>query len=405
MIWCVVGCAGNAPVSQLKAQSPAATIRYSEGLKFKEVEAGIEYGQTISGHASADQLTGPWLINALRIDLSRAQIKAVRALDEGVGLETVSSLAARHNATAAVNGGYFRLAGPYRGDSIGIALVDHKLISEPYRERAEFALTDVRGKTEIAFGHLKFAGEVAIGGARHSVDGVNRPLASDELIVFTPEFHRTTLTNPDGVEIVVRQNRIVNVFDFTGSSRIPIDGFVVSAVGKSRDWLKSHVRKGARVNFSWRLESTTIDEEPDWRVAHTIQGGGPQLIKNGKVAITDKEERMSPTFAAARHPRTAIAKLNSGKLLLVTIDGRQPGVSTGMTLYMLADLLLELGATAAMNLDGGGSTTMVVQQKIVNKPSDQTGERPVSDAILVFSNREKAGSSQSNTRTARPRLR
>ena len=92
-------------------------------------------------------------------------------------------------------------------------------------------------------------------------------------------------------------------------------------------------------------------------------------------------------FATDRHPRTAIAKLASSELLLVTVDGRQPGVSMGMSLYMLTDLLRELGAVEAMNLDGGGSTTMVVHNKIVNKPSDQTGERPVSDAILVFPKR------------------
>lgn len=56
----------------------------------------------------------------------------------------------------------------------------------------------------------------------------------------------------------------------------------------------------------------------------------------------------------------------------------------GISLYMLADLLLELGAVDAINLDGSGSTTMLIHNKIVNKPSDQTGERPVSDAILVF---------------------
>lgn len=65
--------------------------------------------------------------------------------------------------------------------------------------------------------------------------------------------------------------------------------------------------------------------------------------------------------------------------------GRQPGISAGMSLRTLADLLKDLGAVEAMNLDGGGSTTMVVLDKIVNRPSDQTGERPVSDAILVFS--------------------
>ncbi len=68
----------------------------------------------------------------------------------------------------------------------------------------------------------------------------------------------------------------------------------------------------------------------------------------------------------------------------MAVDGRQPGVSVGMTLPGLAELLLEFGAVEAINLDGGGSTTMVVKGKIVNKPSDQTGERPVSDAILIY---------------------
>ena len=90
-------------------------------------------------------------------------------------------------------------------------------------------------------------------------------------------------------------------------------------------------------------------------------------------------------FGTDRHPRTALARLDSGKILLVTVDGRQPGVRVGMSLQALAELLLEFGAVDAINLDGGGSTTMVVRDKIVNKPSDQTGEGPVSEAILVFS--------------------
>jgi hypothetical protein len=184
--------------------------------------------------------------------------------------------------------------------------------------------------------------------------------------------------------VVVRRNRVAAVVDHKGSSEIPEDGYVISAVGKSREWLRANVRKDSKISFLWRLNSIDPGDTTDWNRAYGMLGGGPQLIKAGKVAITDKQEKMSATFAVDRHPRTAIAKLASGKLLLVTVDGRQPGISAGMSLYMLADLLLELGAVEAMNLDGGGSTTMVIQNKIVNKPSDQTGERPVSDAVLVF---------------------
>jgi len=359
------------------------SVRFTDSLKLQEVEPGVEYGQSTSGHASKDELTGPWFINVLRIDLKRARLKIVHALDEGVGLETVSSLAARYRAPAATNGGYFRIAGTYRGESIGLLVLDRRLISEPYNERAEFGLIDTGDKTEVIFGHLRFAGKISVGLVKHSVQGLNRPLSPDELIVFTPKFHRTTLTNPDGIEVVVRRNRVAAVRDLKGSSEIPADGYVISAVGSARKWVKTHVRKGGRVNFAWRLNSIESGDI-GWMRAYSMLGGGPQLIKAGKVAITDKEEKMAPGFATDRHPRTAIAKLESGKLLLVTVDGRQPGVSAGMTLEMLAELLLEFGAVEAMNLDGGGSTTMVIHNKVVNRPSDQTGERPVSDAILIF---------------------
>jgi len=204
------------------------------------------------------------------------------------------------------------------------------------------------------------------------------------MVLFTPKFHRTTLTNPDGLELVVRQDRVVSVNDLQGSSQIPSDGYVVSATGTAREWLKRNTRKGSRIHVSWRLKPTEPEDTRDWMRAHSMLAAGPQLIKNGKVDITVKQEKMVATFDVDRHPRTAIARLDSGKLVLITVDGRQPGVSVGMSLFMLADLLLELGAVDALNLDGGGSTTMVIHHKIVNKLSDQTGERPVGDAILIF---------------------
>ncbi len=366
-------------------QSPESGNRV--GLKFQEVAPGIEYEQTSAGTASKDESTGPWFISALRIDLNRATIKIVRALDAGVGTETVSSLAARYRAAAAINGGYFRTTGTYRGESIGLVLLDGKLISEPYNDRAEFGLINNGKTTQIIFGHLGYVGELSFGPAKHKVNGLNRPVSKDELIIFTPEFHRTTLTKPEGIEVVVRRNRVVSIADFTGSTQIPFDGYVVSAVGSAREWVKRHVRRGGPIKFSWRLNSLhTQSDNQKWRSANNILGAGPQLIKDGKIEITDKQEKMlAAGFATDRHPRTALAQLDSGKILLVTVDGRQPGVSVGMSLQTLAELLLEFGAVAAINLDGGGSTTMVVHNKVVNKPSDQSGERPVSDAILVFS--------------------
>lgn len=362
-------------------------LHFTGSLKFEEVSTGIEHGQVSAGYVSKDELTGPWFINVLRIDLNRARLKIVHALDEGLGLETVSSISTRYRATAATNGGYFRTTGTYRGESTGLLLLNGKLMSEPNNDRAGIGLIRTGSNTEVVFGHLKFAGEIRVNRTKHTVQGLNRPLSADELIVFTPEFHRSTMTNPDGIEAVVRRNRVISISDQKGSSEIPTDGFVISAVGKARQWVTANLRKGSKVAFSWSLrpfEPNLVNEEK-WRRAYSIVGGGPQLIKAGKVEIIDKQEKMSPTFRTDRHPRTAIGRLASGRLVLITVDGRQAGVSAGMSLDMLAELLLELGAVEAINLDGGGSTTMVVRNKLLNRPSDQTGERPVSDAILVFS--------------------
>jgi exopolysaccharide biosynthesis protein len=113
-----------------------------------------------------------------------------------------------------------------------------------------------------------------------------------------------------------------------------------------------------------------------WRRATCIVGGGPQLIKDGTVEITFEDEKIAAKFVTDRHPRTAIARLRDGRMLVATVDSRQPGVSAGIALAELASLLLEFGAGDAINLDGGGSTTMVVNGKLVNNPSDQTGSGP-----------------------------
>ena len=354
--------------------------QYISSLSFTEIAPGIEHAQLASG--STDE---PLRINVLRVNLKRTRLKVVRALDQGLGMETVSSLATRHRADAAINGGFFRLTGTYRGESTGLLKIDGKLISESHNDRADVGFINEGTATNVIFGHLKYQGEISVGRTRHSVNGINRPLAADEMIVFTPEFHPTTLTNPDGVEVVVRRNIVIGVSDLTGSSRIPSDGFVISAVGKARDWIKRNVRRGWTLRFTWKIISIEPNDTDEWRRTYSILGAGPQLIKSGRISITHLQEQMAENFATDRHPRTAIGKTADGKLLMVTVDGRQPKASVGISLHSLADLLLELNVTEAINLDGGGSTTMVVKQKVVNRPSDQTGERPVGDAILVFS--------------------
>ncbi len=122
----------------------------------------------------------------------------------------------------------------------------------------------------------------------------------------------------------------------------------------------------------------------DWARAPNAIGGAGLLIFNGRDLTEWADEELSVGFDTTRHPRTMIGVDSDEAIWLVTVDGRQPALSLGMTFAELQALSHRLGLRSVLNLDGGGSTTMVVRGFVVNHPSDETGPRKVSDAILVF---------------------
>ncbi|NNF38789.1 MAG: phosphodiester glycosidase family protein [Gemmatimonadetes bacterium] len=127
---------------------------------------------------------------------------------------------------------------------------------------------------------------------------------------------------------------------------------------------------------------------PDWgtgddAVEVDVVGGFPELLDAGQ-RVGDLGVASNPTFAASRHPRTAVGvDPTSRRLWIVVVDGRQGEYSTGMSLPELTSLLEALGATEGLNLDGGGSSAMVIGGRMVSRPSDPGGERPVVNALLV----------------------
>jgi exopolysaccharide biosynthesis protein len=122
-----------------------------------------------------------------------------------------------------------------------------------------------------------------------------------------------------------------------------------------------------------------------------IVGGGPWLVRGGRPDVDVRADGImhpgDPSFmygwGVRRNPRTMVGVDGHHRLLLATVDGRQPGFSAGMTLGEEARFMRSLGAVDAMNLDGGGSTTMAIRGRLVNSPSDSTGERPVGDVLEV----------------------
>lgn len=349
-------------------------VQQTNAIEWREVAAGVEHAEV--------KRDAPWTINLLRIDLARARLDVVHAKDDAVGLETLSAIAARTGAIAAVNGGYFRMTGTFAGDSTGTLQIDGKLLSEPDRGRAAVGFVRTPQGTRLVMGHVTWQGSITVGGQRRRLDGINRPRGRNEVVLFTPEFHDNTLTDNTGTEAIVRNGTVEEVRDGAGSSVIPANGSVISATGTARQWVRTRLRKGVSVKTTVGLKPVDGGKTNPWLGAEDILGAGPKLVTAGRPDITAAREKMLPTFATDRHPRTAIAALADGRALLAVVDGRQTA-SIGMTLAELAKLLIEFGAREAINLDGGGSTTMVLKGTIVNRPSDVAGERPVSDAIVV----------------------
>jgi exopolysaccharide biosynthesis protein len=155
--------------------------------------------------------------------------------------------------------------------------------------------------------------------------------------------------------------------------RIPANGFVVALRGNARRQF-SMIREGHSIRWNARFDGTS-------NVAEMI-GGYPMLLLNSK-HVHHNEVGLRAAFADRRHPRAAIARDKHGVVSIVVVDGRRPGYSEGMTLQEIADYLLAHGAVDALNLDGGGSTTLVLRGQIVNRPTDANGERPVANALLV----------------------
>jgi hypothetical protein len=357
-----------------------------ETRRAETVAPGVEHIEILRGDFAEGRETDRWTIHLLVLDPRLIRLDSALAMDEIAGAETTSSLAARRGALAAVNGGYFRTTGIYRGEPAGMYAAGGKVLSEPNGPRMEMAVSNAGEAVRIAFSNVAVRSSVtAEDGGRRMIDGINRPRGDDEIILFTPEFHRTTLTPGGGLEIAVRADRVASAADGPGSNLVPADGYVLSAGGAAREWALARFRPGSTV----RIEIATRAEppmpfEPDW-----IVGAGPLLVRAGEAlgAGQADAEGFASDFSRGRHPRTALGVRADGLIVLAVVDGRQPKISVGMTIAELSALMAESGCREAINLDGGGSTTMVAGGRVVNHPSDASGERPVSDALLVRARR------------------
>lgn len=326
------------------------------------VAPGIEYRERSFAQAAG----GPFSMQILEVDPRHpaVNIVPVHARDRAIGRETTSSLAQRYGATAAINGGFFAMTGPYAGAVARVYALDKEIFAAG-RDRAALVFCEERNFVEdLRVAVVHYRGEAVAGRVRHPVTQVNQARAASGLTLFRPSLGERTLTAPGGWEVAVANGRVTAAGEH--DLAIPPGGFVLAGAGDAAAWLRRHARPGAKLRAAESLDGAPCRYTD-------VLGAGPELVRDG--------QNVAPEHP--RHPRTAMGVRRDGKLLFVTLDGRQKH-SVGMTLRELADEMIALGAHTAINLDGGGSTTMWVRGRIRNSPSDGA-ERPVSDAVLIYS--------------------
>jgi Phosphodiester glycosidase len=211
-------------------------------------------------------------------------------------------------------------------------------------------------------------------------------------MLFTPLYHADTDTAAAGLEWILDRPRgqpsqtlrVVGGPRREGRTKIPPSGFVLSFGGTTAPPTLGRLKRGARVAI--QVSYDPLEGEPEiWSRAQDIVGGAGLLIRDGRDVEDWSVESFNKGFAEGRHPRTMIGTAQDGTIWLIAVDGRQPQHSVGMTLLELRNFAHSLGLVNALNLDGGGSTTMWVQGQVMNSPSDAAGPRKVSDALLVRS--------------------
>jgi exopolysaccharide biosynthesis protein len=130
-------------------------------------------------------------------------------------------------------------------------------------------------------------------------------------------------------------------------------------------------------------EAYVVPNFPNWKVQTSV-GGGPVLLQEGEIKITNEEEMMFTGKAINdKHPRTAMGYTKDNRLIILVVEGRNPGIAEGATLTQEAQILKDLGCWEALNLDGGGSSCLLINGKETIKVSDKMGQRPVPAVFLI----------------------
>ncbi|MGW1344174.1 phosphodiester glycosidase family protein [Kribbella sp. NPDC002412] len=397
----------SASEQQLTQALPLGDQDLAETRTSQVLAEGVTLTKIIRGTepAPADQINtttrGPWVVNVLTIDpaKSKGRLEATYGPDLAK-VEKTSDLVRTSGALAGVNASFFTFTASqlYPGDPVGLGIFDGKLLSEPLTDPAEANLVIDAHSNKVLTGHLRWTGEVRnrTTGAELPLEFVNHPpvvptacatlpdqttcAEPGDVVLFTPEFAAATPAG-HGIEVVLdRRGCVVKSSATRGTSLTP-GQTSLQATGKDTVALLAATATGC---LTKDIEvSDQKGEKVPLRSGLYGVTGRYQLTSGGEIVVPDGTGSFFD-----RNPRTIAGTTQDGKILLVTIDGRQT-TSVGTTMDETAAVADALGMHDAINLDGGGSTAMALGDgTLVNRPSGAGGaERAVGDAIVFVPGR------------------
>ena len=383
--------------------NPSLVSAQSDTTEARTLAPGVTYRRFVDR-------AGPFTLYLVRVNLRDPgiEVRHVRARDRLQTRERTTGMVSRgraagSNILAAVNADFFNLQ---TGENENNQVIDGewwkgvKNTDSPYdtfdNTHIQFGL-DARGRPVMD--RFQFDGRAWARGVATPILAVNfNQLGNPEgVVLYTPRFGATTprdttrqtaeaamtsIGRKGDTLLFVRRGPVTT----TSGSPIPADGVVLAAYGAgSRFNEVSAMAEGDTV----KMLLATLPRLSPRAAPSMLIGGWPRILRDGRnvAAEAPVHEGTISRNAEVRHPRTAIGfSRDSSTLFLLAVDGRQES-SVGMTLDELASIMRRLGAWQAMNFDGGGSTTMVIDGAVVNTPSDQTGEREIGNALVVVRRR------------------
>lgn len=339
------------------------------------------------------------VINILKVDIKRPDltIRAVKANELLGTKETTSQMFERYrlsgfNVIAAINADFFEADGEVISNMIsnGEIVKAVKFSDSPFNEftNSQFA---VDNDDNLFVDQIVYSGNIILpNGISEEIQRINSKPDSNSIVLYnrfqgkiTPDLPKQWFV-ADFVLFPLYSTGDTLIYLTNGKTtfrnfEIPKEGLILSANNKYGYYLNREIQVGDTIKI--------VNEfSPKIKNLKSLIGGWPVLVKDGQNMIRRNPslEGVTEKFSDNRHPRSGVGfSTDKNTLYLITVDGRQQS-SRGMTLLEFANLMITEGIYYGLNLDGGGSTTMVINGKVVNNPSDATGERLVGNSLLII---------------------